>query len=32
MNDYDYMSDWYLCDDDEKRDEVPDTNDNYDFD
>ena len=31
MNDYDYMGDWYLGDDDEKRDEAPDTNDNYDF-
>ena len=31
MNDYDYMSDWYLGEEDEKRDEAPDTNDNYDF-
>lgn len=31
MYDNDYMSDWYLGDDDEKRDEAPDTNDNYDF-
>lgn len=31
MNDYDYMSDWYLGDDDEKHDEEPDTYDNYDF-
>ena len=31
MNDYDHMSDWYLGDDDEKRDEAPDAYDNYDF-